>query len=159
VFVIETVDSVTGDRASYAAEDVVMGIGTQRHIPEQFEDFRPRRFHSASYLHNRDRCLDADSITIVGSGQSAAEVFRDLVERQPDRAYSIDWITRSRGFFQMADAKLGHMIYTPDYIDYFYDLGSGDKRPVARVTGPPLQRGSTGDEREDLRRALPELYR
>ncbi|MFB1065262.1 lysine N(6)-hydroxylase/L-ornithine N(5)-oxygenase family protein [Natrinema sp. H-ect4] len=128
VFVVETVDSVTGDRASYAAENVVMGIGTQRHIPEQFEDFLgPDVFHSASYLHNRDRCLDADSITIVGSGQSAAEVFRDLVERQPDRAYSIDWITRSRGFFQMADAKLGHMIYTPDYIDYFYDLDQETK--------------------------------
>lgn len=128
VFVVEAVDPATGDRTSYAAKDVVMGIGTQRNVPDQFEDVLGSDvFHSASYLHNRERCLDADSVTVVGSGQSAAEVFRDLVERQPDHDYSLDWITRSRGFFQMADAKLGHMIYTPDYIDYFYDLDQETK--------------------------------
>ncbi|QLH76768.1 SidA/IucD/PvdA family monooxygenase [Halosimplex rubrum] len=128
LFVVETVDPTTGERDRYAAEDVVMGIGTQRHVPEQFEDcLGGDVFHSASYLHNRERCLDADSVTIVGSGQSAAEVFRDLLERQADREFGLDWITRSRGFFQMADAKLGHMIYTPDYTEYFYDLDQGTK--------------------------------
>ncbi|WP_121820801.1 lysine N(6)-hydroxylase/L-ornithine N(5)-oxygenase family protein [Halostella salina] len=131
VFVVETVDPVTGEQTSYAADDVVMGIGTQRHVPEQFRDaFGRDVFHSASYLHNRDRCLDAESVTIVGSGQSAAEVFRDLLERQSDHEYSLDWITRSRGFFQMADAKLGHMIYTPEYIDYFYDLDQETKDEI-----------------------------
>lgn len=127
-FVVETVDPGTGERTSHAADHVVMGIGTQRHVPEQFEDsIGGDVFHSASYLHNRERCLDADSVTVVGSGQSAAEVFRDLVERQASREFSLDWITRSRGFFQMADAKLGHMIYTPDYTEYFYDLDQETK--------------------------------
>ena len=127
-FVVETVDPGTGERRTYAADNVVMGIGTQRNIPEQFADsVGGDVFHSASYLHNRDRCLDADSVTVVGSGQSAAEVFRDLVERQADNEFALDWITRSRGFFQMADAKLGHMIYTPDYTEYFYDLDQGTK--------------------------------
>ena len=127
-FVVETVDPGTGERERYAADHVVMGIGTQRHVPEQFESaLGGDVFHSASYLHNRERCLDADSVTVVGSGQSAAEVFRDLVERQADHSFSLDWITRSRGFFQMADAKLGHMIYTPDYTEYFYDLDQATK--------------------------------
>lgn len=127
-FAVETVDPTSGERTRYVADDVVMGIGTQRHIPEQFEDHLGRDvFHSASYLHNRERCLEADSITIVGSGQSAAEVFRDLLERQADRSYSLDWLTRSRGFFQMADAKLGHMIYTPEYTEHFYDLDQETK--------------------------------
>jgi lysine N6-hydroxylase len=128
LFTVETVDPGTGERERHVARNVVMGIGTRRHIPDQFEDHLGRDvFHSASYLHNRERCLDADSVTIVGSGQSAAEVFRDLVERQVGRDYSLDWITRSRGFFQMVDAKLGHMVYTPDYIDYFYDLDQETK--------------------------------
>ena len=127
-FVVETVDPGTGERERYAAENVVMGIGTQRNVPEQFgESLGGDVFHSASYLHNREDCLDADSVTVVGSGQSAAEVFRDLVERQEDHDFSLDWITRSRGFFQMADAKLGHMIYTPDYTEYFYDLDQSTK--------------------------------
>lgn len=127
-FHVETIDPSTGERAEYTAENVVMGIGTQRNVPSQFEDHLGGDvFHSASYLFNRDRCLDADSVTIVGSGQSAAEVFRDLVERQPDEAFSLDWITRSPGFFQMADAKLGHMVYTPDYTEYFYGLDQSTK--------------------------------
>jgi lysine N6-hydroxylase len=127
-FEVEAVDPETGERTTYAAGDLVMGIGTQPHVPEQFEESLGRDvFHSASYLNRRERCLDADSVTIVGSGQSAAEVFRDLLDRQPDNEYSLDWITRSRGFFQMADAKLGHMIYTPEYIDYFYDLEQDTK--------------------------------
>lgn len=166
VFVVETVDPATGDRTSYVAENVVMGIGTQRHVPDQFENVLGRDvFHSASYLHNRERCLEADSVTVVGSGQSAAEVFRDLVERQPDHAYGLDWITRSRGFFQMADAKLGHMIYTPDYIDYFYDLDREtkdellgtqdhlykgiDERTSARIYDA-LYRNSIGDADPDV---------
>jgi lysine N6-hydroxylase len=127
-FEITTIDPETGTRRTVVADNLVMGIGTQPQVPDQFERELDRDvFHSASYLHRRERCLDADSVTIVGSGQSAAEVFRDLLDRQPDNEYSLDWITRSRGFFQMADAKLGHMIYTPDYIDFFYGLEQSTK--------------------------------
>lgn len=127
-FEIEAVDPETGEQATYTADDMVVGIGTQPHVPKQFTEYLGRDvFHSSSYLDRRGRCLDADSVTIVGSGQSAAEVFRDLLERQPKNAYSLDWITRSQGFFQMVDGKLGHMIYTPDYIDYFYGLDQPTK--------------------------------
>ncbi len=128
VFEVEAVHPGTGERERYTAENVVMGIGTKPHIPEQFDDVSGKNvFHSASYLGHREHCLDAGSVTVVGSGQSAAEVFRDLLERQPDNGYSLDWITRSPGFFQMVDGKLGHMVYTPEYTDYFYDLPEDTK--------------------------------
>ncbi|WP_122089309.1 lysine N(6)-hydroxylase/L-ornithine N(5)-oxygenase family protein [Halalkalicoccus subterraneus] len=128
VFEVTTVHPGTGNQESYTAENVVVGIGTSPHVPEQFEDsLGGDVFHSASYLSHRERCLDAGSVTVVGSGQSAAEVFRDLLERQPDNAYSLDWITRSPGFYQMIDGKLGHMVYTPEYTDYFYDLPQDTK--------------------------------
>src|SRR5699024_8123255 len=34
--------------------------------------------HTADYLDNREALLDSGAITIVGSGQSAAEIYRDL---------------------------------------------------------------------------------
>ena len=132
-FLVEATDTETGETETYATDDLVMGIGSKPHVPEQFEQaIGENVFHSSAYLNRRDRCLDADSVTIVGSGQSAAEIFRDLLERQPANDYSLDWITRSRGFFQMIDAKLGHMIYTPDYIEYFYDLEQNSKDELLR---------------------------
>jgi lysine N6-hydroxylase len=132
-FRIEALDTGTAEGKTYTADNLVMGIGSGPHVPEQFEGALGEDvFHSASYLDRRERCLEADSVTIVGSGQSAAEVFRDLLERQPSWGYSLDWITRSRGFFQMVDAKLGHMIYTPDYIEYFYDLDEHSKDELLR---------------------------
>ena len=128
VFTVETVNPATGERDRYTAENVVMGIGTKPHVPEELSDaLGGSVFHSASYLGRRDRCLEADSVTVVGSGQSAAEVFHDLLDRRPDNDYSLDWITRSPGFFQMVDGKLGHMVYTPEYTEYFYGLSQETK--------------------------------
>ncbi|WP_435068263.1 lysine N(6)-hydroxylase/L-ornithine N(5)-oxygenase family protein [Haloplanus sp. C73] len=128
VFEVESVDPSTGQRQTATAENVVVGIGTKPNIPEQFENHLSREvFHSASYLNHREQCLASDSVTVVGSGQSAAEVFQDLLERQGGNDYSLDWITRSPGFFQMVDGKLGHMVYTPEYTDYFYDLDQSRK--------------------------------
>ncbi|GGN09883.1 lysine N(6)-hydroxylase/L-ornithine N(5)-oxygenase family protein [Halarchaeum nitratireducens] len=125
---LTAIDPETGERETYLTENVVVGIGTRPRVPDRFADVRGDDvFHTASYLGNRERCLNAERITVVGSGQSAAEVVRDLLERQPEHGYALDWLTRSRGFFQMADAKLGHMIYTPDYTDYFYDLDQATK--------------------------------
>ena len=36
--------------------------------------------HSADYLPHRDALRAAGSVTVVGSGQSAAEVYRDLLD-------------------------------------------------------------------------------
>jgi len=127
-FEVEAIHPETGERERYTADDVVVGIGTTPDVPEQFGDCLGRDvFHSASYLSHREQCLESDSVTIVGSGQSAAEVFHDLLDRQPEHDYSLDWITRSPGFFQMIDGKLGHMVYTPEYTDYFYDLDQSRK--------------------------------
>jgi lysine N6-hydroxylase len=132
-FRVDAMDPETGERERYRGADLVMGIGSRPCVPDQFEAALGEDvFHSTAYLHRRERCTDAESVTIVGSGQSAAEIFRDLLERQPDHGYSLDWITRSRGFFQMVDGKLGHMVYTPDYTEYFYDLDQQTKDELLR---------------------------
>jgi lysine N6-hydroxylase len=136
VFEITAVDPETGEESHYYANDVVMGIGTRPNVPEHLRGHPSEDvFHTASYLDRRERCLDADSITVVGSGQSAAEVVRDLLERQPDNDYRLDWMTRSRGFTQTVDAKLGNMIYNPDYTEYFYELDQSVKDKLFPAQG------------------------
>lgn len=127
-FVLTAVDPETGDSHEYHAENVALGVGSQPHVPDELGDHPPRDvFHTASYLHRRERCLDADSITVVGSGQSAAEVFLDLLDHQPEGGYRLDWLTRSEGFFPMEYSKLGLQHFTPEYTQYVYELPQDTK--------------------------------
>lgn len=118
-----TLGSAQADRFTYLARDLVVGVGSRPYVPEEFRDFPDDEiFHTARYRFNRESVLSADSIAVVGSGQSAAEVFQDLLERQPDEGYRLDWVTRSDGFFPMEYSKLGLQHFTPEYVDYVYDL-------------------------------------
>ena len=124
-FAVEAVHPDTGEAHTYYARDVVVGVGSRPYVPEGFRDHPDDEvFHTASYLHRRDDVLasDPDGVTVVGSGQSAAEVFHDLLERQPESDYRLDWLTRSDGFFPMEYSKLGLQHFSPDYTRYFYDL-------------------------------------
>ena len=113
----------TGERFEHRGDHLALGIGSRPRIPEHLRGHpEDDVFHTANYRHARDRALRADSVTVVGSGQSAAEVFHDLLERQPERGYRLDWVTRSDGFFPMEYSKLGLQHFTPEYERYVYDL-------------------------------------
>lgn len=130
-FVVAARDPETGDERIFRARDLALGIGSQPHVPESLRGHSEKKvFHTASYRFRRERCLDADSITVVGSGQSAAEVFLDLLDRQPEGDYRLDWLTRSEGFFPMEYSKLGLQHFTPEYTRYFYDLPDEQKDEI-----------------------------
>ncbi|NUB90339.1 lysine N(6)-hydroxylase/L-ornithine N(5)-oxygenase family protein [Haloterrigena sp. SYSU A121-1] len=129
-FVVEAVAPETGQRYRYRADDLVMGVGSRPALPEFARDHADGDaplFHTADYLDRRADVLEADSITVVGSGQSAAEVVLDLLERQSGRGFRLDWLTRSDGFFPMEYSKLGLQHFTPEYTEYFYDLPQSRK--------------------------------
>ncbi|WP_248909407.1 lysine N(6)-hydroxylase/L-ornithine N(5)-oxygenase family protein [Halocatena marina] len=127
LFVITAVHPDSGEEHEYRAADVALGIGSQPQIPDSLHGHSEDVFHTAAYRSHRQRCLDADSITVVGSGQSAAEVFLDLLQRQPDGEYRLDWLTRSEGFFPMEYSKLGLQHFTPEYTQYVYELDQDTK--------------------------------
>jgi lysine N6-hydroxylase len=58
----------------------------------------------------------------VGSGQSGAEVFLDLLRRRPAGREGLHWLTRSAAFAPMEYSKLGLEHFTPDYTSYFHGL-------------------------------------
>jgi lysine N6-hydroxylase len=61
-------------------------------------------------------------VTVVGSGQSGAEVFLDLLRQQADTGARLRWLTRSPAFAPMEYSKLGLEHFTPDYTRYFRGL-------------------------------------
>lgn len=135
-FVVEAVERQTEQTIRYAARNLVLGVGSRPHIPARFQALRgPNVFHSSDYLSNRERCLKARSITVVGSGQSAAEVVLDLLRAQGDNGYRLDWFTRSSGFFPMEYSKLGLEHFSPDYTQYFYGLDPERKDKIRAGQG------------------------
>ena len=112
----------------HRARAVVFGVGSVPHLPACVAGSHGDGdgvlgtdvFHSADYLTHRDRARRAGRVTVVGSGQSAAEVFADLLAAPGDR--ELHWYTRSRGFLPMEYSKLGLEHFTPEYTAYFHGL-------------------------------------
>ena len=108
------------------ARNLVLGIGTAPHVPEPLrplvESPSVPVIHSADYLAHRERLLEARHVTVVGSGQSGAEVFLDLLRRRPHGSEGLHWLTRSGAFAPMEYSKLGLEHFTPDYTRYFHGL-------------------------------------
>ncbi|WP_224768276.1 lysine N(6)-hydroxylase/L-ornithine N(5)-oxygenase family protein [Metabacillus idriensis] len=116
-------DVLTGETEKYASRHVVLGMGSAPYLPQWTAKGNVESiFHSAEFLHRKEEGLKADSITIIGSGQSAAEIFLELLKEQKEQGYELNWLTRSQGFFPMEYSKLGLEHFSPDYTEYFYGL-------------------------------------
>jgi lysine N6-hydroxylase len=120
---VESIGRETRTRQVFRTRHVVLGVGSTPAVDPAFMQLPSDDvFHSASFLDRIDRCRRARSITIVGSGQSAAEVFHHLLQEQATTGYRLDWFTRSSGFFPMEYSKLGLEHFSPDYIRHFHSL-------------------------------------
>lgn len=106
--------------------NVVLGIGTEPHIPEPLRPLTGAPgapvVHAADYLDHRDELLGAGHVTVVGTGQSGAEIFLDLLRHRPVGAERLTWIGRTEAFAPMEYSKLGLEHFTPDYTHYFHAL-------------------------------------
>ncbi|OIH95291.1 lysine N(6)-hydroxylase/L-ornithine N(5)-oxygenase family protein [Curtobacterium sp. MCBA15_001] len=138
---------------TYRARHVVLGIGTEPRVPEPLRDLAGPVVHSADYLPNRDALRSAGSIAVVGSGQSAAEVYRDLLEDVRAGGYRLDWITRSPRFFPMEDTKLTLEMTSPEYTDHFHALPEDVRDRLGREQRS-LYKGISADLVDDLYDAL-----
>ncbi|MFH9073764.1 lysine N(6)-hydroxylase/L-ornithine N(5)-oxygenase family protein [Streptomyces alboflavus] len=108
------------------ARNIAIGVGTAPYVPEPLRPLADAPtvpvIHAADYLLHRDRFLTADHITVIGSGQSGAEVFLDLLRHRPPGAERLHWLARTPAFAPMEYSKLGLEHFTPDYTRYFHAL-------------------------------------
>ncbi|MEV4616420.1 SidA/IucD/PvdA family monooxygenase [Kitasatospora sp. NPDC049258] len=106
------------------ARAVVLGVGTVPACPEPFDRLagHPLVWHGAQYLERRAALAGARDITVIGSGQSGAEIFLDLLRTRGADGTRLRWLTRSRALAPMEYSKLGLEHFTPDYTRYFHGL-------------------------------------
>ncbi len=132
LYVVSITDTGNGHIEMIRCKYVVIGIGTIPHLPECARSFKhPTVFHSMDYLKFKDEILDKKSVSIVGSGQSAAEIYYDLLNHSSS-IKELRWFTRSERFFPMEYSKLSLEMTSPDYIDHFYGLSTLQKISTLR---------------------------
>jgi lysine N6-hydroxylase len=119
----------TGTGEQHRGRRLVLGVGTTPQVPEPLQG---HGIHSADYLRHKRDLQRLGSITIVGSGQSAAEIYRDLLLESSEHGYRLIWLTRSPRFFPMEYTKLTLEMTSPEYTSYFHDLPESTRHRLAR---------------------------
>ncbi|MGR8011159.1 lysine N(6)-hydroxylase/L-ornithine N(5)-oxygenase family protein [Streptomyces hypolithicus] len=141
------------------SRNIAIGIGTQPHIPDPLKPLvdAPSApvHHSSDYLDQRENLLAADHITVIGSGQSGAEIFLDLLRARPPGREKITWLARTEAFAPMEYSKLGLEHFTPDYSRYFQALPES----VRDELGPRQWQLHKGIDTDTITAIHDELYR
>ena len=163
--VVDDSGSIVGTE-TYRARHLILGVGTQPVLPPALQglgggdgtEAAGPLIHTADYLENREALLDSGAITIIGSGQSAAEIYRDLIDDAEDRGVRLDWVTRSPRFFPMEYTKLTLEMTSPEYTDHFRALPDELRERVGREQRT-LYKGISADLVDDIHDTLYRLSR
>ncbi|MFJ9346770.1 lysine N(6)-hydroxylase/L-ornithine N(5)-oxygenase family protein [Streptomyces sp. NPDC101237] len=136
------VATAAGD--TYRARRLVLGTGTPPYIPEACRGLGGDFIHNSRYLRHKQELQSKESITLVGSGQSAAEIYHDLLSEIDVHGYRLNWVTRSPRFFPLEYTKLTLEMTSPEYVDYYHALPEETRyRLTAEQKG--LFKGIDGD--------------
>jgi len=131
LYEISVKDTRSGETETFYAHKLVLGTGTQPYVPAGIKDKSfDKVIHTSAYLNEKHNILINKSVTIVGSGQSAAEIFQDLLP-EVKHGLRLNWFTRSERFFPLENhTKLTLELTSPEYIDYFHGLPVNQRKEV-----------------------------
>jgi len=131
VYTVQMLNRNNNELETHCAKQICLGIGTVPAIPSFAADLNhPNIIHSSQYLPNKKKLLDQESVTIVGSGQSAAEIFYDLLPYREQFGNNLHWFTRSPRYYPMDYSKFALEMTSPDYIDHFHSLEQVEKDKI-----------------------------
>ena len=125
-YVVQMRDVRRGSCHSAQARCLVLGTGPAPWWPacceQEIQDDASPVYHASSYLDHRAALRALPAVTLLGSGQSAAEIFVDLLQDIESRNQDIVWVTRAPRFAPLEYTKLTLEMTSPEYIRYFHAL-------------------------------------
>ncbi|PHM70417.1 putative histamine N-monooxygenase [Xenorhabdus kozodoii] len=138
-FIVDS-QSHTGATHQYYSRHLAIGIGTAPFLPEWAKiQTKAPILHSAEFINRRAQLSTCRRVTVIGSGQSAAEcvlaLHKALTPEMIAAGASIQWITRSAGFHPMESSKLGQECFTPAYMNYFHRITREKRRKITAGQG------------------------
>lgn len=131
-------------RQTFYARHLVLGTGPVPYIPECARGKSDNIIHSGDYLRRKADLESGSSVAIIGGGQSAAEIYHDLLHNQHSDSPYLYWLTGSDRYFPLEYTKLTLEMTSPEYVDYFYQLPAS-KRDSLNQHQKNLYKGINGD--------------
>ena len=134
---------------------LVLGTGTVPYVPAPVPEHllaTGQVVHSSGYREASDRIAASGRIAVVGSGQSAAEIFADLLGKLPANG-QLEWVTRSARFFPLEYTKLTLEMTSPEYIDHFHGLPQGTRDRLS-ASQKGLYKGINADLIDEIHEML-----
>ncbi|MFK4085988.1 lysine N(6)-hydroxylase/L-ornithine N(5)-oxygenase family protein [Kribbella sp. NPDC020789] len=139
----------SGEVTTYRGRRLVLGTGTPPFVPEPCRDLPGEIAHSSGYLSRKAALQAKERITVLGSGQSAAEIYHDLLTDIDTYGYELTWITRSPRFFPLEYTKLTLEMTSPEYTDYFHALPASTRDRLNK-SQKNLYKGINADLIDDI---------
>jgi len=135
------------DGTTITSRYLVYGGSREPNIPPELAGLPPERVvHSTQYRHRVAELSGAlpYRVAVLGSSQSAAEMFRALRDDLPDS--DIAWLMRSIGLSSDQSSKFTNEMYYPSFVDEFFDAPPHAREQILRelyrtnysVVTPPM---------------------
>ncbi|RAL15039.1 lysine N(6)-hydroxylase/L-ornithine N(5)-oxygenase family protein [Aspergillus homomorphus CBS 101889] len=128
-FTVHSRNVETGEISSRTARKVVVALGGSPKMPPGLPQ-DPRILHSSQYCTNLPALLNDKrqpyNVAVLGSGQSAAEIFHDLQKRYPNSKTTL--IMRDTAMRPSDDSPFVNELFNPERTDKFYNLSSAERQ-------------------------------
>ncbi len=105
----------------YRARHVCLGIGKQAHLPTCVIEQSEHCFH-ASEMTLRAHSFTGKRVTLVGGGQSGADLFLNIFRGEWGQPAELNWVSRRNNYNALDEAAFANEYFTPEYIESFSTL-------------------------------------
>ncbi|KAL5335009.1 L-lysine 6-monooxygenase (NADPH-requiring)-domain-containing protein [Aspergillus crustosus] len=128
-FTVLSRNTETGEISSRSARKVVLALGGTAKLPAELPQ-DARIMHSSKYCTTLPGLLkdtnEPYNIAVLGSGQSAAEIFQNLQKRYPNSRTTL--IMRDSAMRPSDDSPFVNEVFNPERIDKFYHLSAAERQ-------------------------------
>ncbi|PAU81729.1 lysine 6-monooxygenase [Halovibrio salipaludis] len=104
------------------ARNLCLGTGKTPFIPQSCRPWRGDDCFHNMELTLRQPDVAGQRVTVVGGGQSGAEVVLSLLQGDWGRPESIHWLSRRPNFEPLDETPFTNEYFTPGYVDTFHQL-------------------------------------
>ncbi|WP_312284346.1 lysine N(6)-hydroxylase/L-ornithine N(5)-oxygenase family protein [Yokenella regensburgei] len=122
---------VVTQRDRFFARHVCLGIGKQINLPACVNEQSDRCFH-ASEMMLRTPDLAGKRVTVVGGGQSGADLFLNIFRGEWGQPKALNWVSRRNNYNALDEAAFANEYFTPEYLESFATLGEAAREQMLR---------------------------
>lgn len=123
LFTVETA------KERFQARHVCLGIGKQANLPDCVTEQSDRCFH-ASEMMLRKPDLAGKRVTVVGGGQSGADLFLNIFRGEWGQPAALNWVSRRNNYNALDEAAFANEYFTPEYLESFSTLGASARQQM-----------------------------